>query len=144
MKIRLGFFLLLILFHLSGFTQNNLLALADADSAYVRKHALPNDLRLFYGLQGNNITLGSKRESDPTLNGNIYTNTNDYIGMGMTYKWLDGDLSYSVRGTTYLNEERSNLTQFKLGMSYTLQKIAFRGYIQDNRGVVVSGSDNEF
>jgi len=145
MKVRLPFILFLILFnHQSGFTQSNFLALADADSNYVRKPALPNDLRLFYGLQGNNITLGSKRESDPNLNGSIYTNTNDYIGMGITYKWLDGDLSYSVRGTTYLNEERSNLTQFKLGMSYTLRKIAFRGYIQDNRGVVVSGSENEF
>lgn len=145
MKIRLSLILLFTLINLIfGYAQNDLVSLIDADSTYIRKYILPNDIRLFYGLQGTNITLGSQRDADPDFNGNIYTNTNDYVGAGITYKWLDGDLSYSIRGTTYLNEERSNLTQFKLGMSYTLRKIAFRGYIQDNKGVVVSGEQNEF
>jgi hypothetical protein len=127
-----------------GLSQPNLLTLVDADSNYVRKHVLPNDLRLFYGGQGNSLSLGSKRENAPDFNGNIYANTNDYIGLGITYKWLDGDMSFSLPGTTYLREERSNLTQFKLGMSYTLRKIAVRGYFQESKGVVIAGANNEF
>jgi Domain of unknown function (DUF4421) len=145
MNFKAGFILIFILVNrFFGFTQPVLLPLADVDSSFVRKYSLKNDLRLIYGMQGNNLSLGSRNEGDPSVNGNIYTNTNDYLGMGMTYKWLDGDFSFSLPGTTYLHEERSNLTQFKLGMSYTLRKIAFRGYVQDSKGVVVSGANNEF
>ncbi len=103
-----------------------------------------NDFRLFYGGQGNNLALGSTRDDNTQLNGNLYTNTNDYIGFGVTYKWLDGDLSFSLPGTTYLKEERSNLSQFKLSVSYTQRKLAFRVYYMDSKGVVVSGAENEF
>jgi len=145
MKIRIGIALLLVIFYQSvGFTQVDFLTLADADSAYIRKPSWPNDFRLFYGGQGNNISLGTTRQSGPGFSGNIYANTNDYVGFGMTYKWLDGDLSFSLPGTTYLKEERSNLTQFKLALSVTLRKIVFRGYYMDSKGVVVSGEENEF
>src|SRR5688572_3079891 len=99
-----------------------LLPLDDADSSYVRKPFLKNDFRLIYGGQGNNLALGSTRDDETQLNGNLYTNSNDYIGLGITYKWLDGDLSVALPGTTYLKEERSNLTQFKLGVSYTQRR----------------------
>lgn len=125
-------------------TTLGLVTLKDADSSYVRKFTLKNDFRLFYGGQGNNLALGSKRDDGTQLNGNLYTNTNDYLGVGITYKWLDGDLSFALPGTTYLKEERSNLTQFKLGVSYTQRKLAFRAYYSDSKGVVVSGSGNEF
>jgi hypothetical protein len=145
MKIRAGSILLLILSnYLVGFTQHNLLILTDADSAYVRKFVLPNDFRLSYGGQGNNLSLGTSRTGDANLNGNIYTNTNDYIGVGLTYKWLDGDLSFSLPGTTYLNEERSTLTLFKLSMSYTQRKMIFRCYYSESKGMVMSGSEDEF
>jgi hypothetical protein len=144
MFVRL-FALLFILFNSqSGFAQTDLLVLDDADSSFIKKPGLSNDLRLFYGGQGNNITLGSNREGEPVLSGNIYTNTNDYLGIGITYKWLDGDLSYSLPGSTYLKEERSNLIQFKLAVSYTLRKMAFRAYYSDSKGVVVSGVENQF
>lgn len=118
--------------------------LEDADSSYVRKFVLKNDFRLFYGGQGNNLALGSERDDETQLNGNLYTNSNDYVGLGITYKWLDGDLSFALPGTTYLKEERSNLTQFKLGVSYTQRRLAFRAYYSDSKGVVISGSNNEF
>src|SRR6478752_7776048 len=99
-------------------TELGLLPVVDADSIYVRKFILKNDLRLFYGGQGNNLSLGSTRDDGTHLNGDLYKNTSDYIGAGITYGWLDGDISYSLRGTTYLKEERSNLTQFKLALGY--------------------------
>jgi hypothetical protein len=138
---------LLLLFSISQcFSQTlpGLLVLADADSNYVKKFSLKNDVRLFYGLQGNNLSLGSTRDDGTRINGDLYKNTNDYIGAGISYGWLDGDVSYALRGTTFLKEERSNLTQFKLAFSYTLRKIVFRGYYTESTGVVISGSDNEF
>src|SRR6478735_9254461 len=128
---------------LSQITKESI-SLEDADSGYVRKYILKNDFRLIYGGQGNNLALGSTRDDETQLNSNLYTNSNDYIGLGITYKWLDGDLSFALPGTTYLKEERSNLTQFKLGVSYTQRSLAFRVYYSDSKGVVVSGSSNEF
>ena len=138
--------ILLLTCYASCFSQitQELLPLDDADSSYVRKYLLKNDFRIFYGGQGNNLALGSKRDYETQLNGNLYTNSNDYIGLGITYKWLDGDLSFALPGTTYLKEERSNLTQFKLGLSYTQRRFVFRGYYSDSKGVIVSGSNNEF
>lgn len=121
-----------------------LLLRTDADSNYVRKFVYKNEIRMFYGVQGNNLSLGSTRDDETKLNGDIYKNTNDYIGLGITYGWLDGDISFSLPGTTYLKEERSNLTQLKLAFSYTRRKVVFRPYFINSTGVVVSGSDNEF
>ena len=125
-------------------TLPGLLPLSDADSSYIRKFSLDKEVRFTYGAQGNNLSLGSTRDDGTKVNGDIYKNTNDYIGAGITYGWLDGDISFSLRGTTYLKEERSNLTQFKLAFSYTRRKIVFRPYYSESTGVVVSGSDNEF
>jgi len=114
------------------------------DSAYILKYQLKNDLRLFYGAQGTNMAIGTKHEGATTINKNLYTNSNDFVGMGLTYKWIDGDVSFSIPGTTYLNEERSNLTQFKLSGSFSTRKVSLRGYISDSKGVVLSGAENEF
>lgn len=145
MKLRTGLLsIFLSLHHLYGFAQPDVIALYDADSVYIRKYVLLNDVRLFYGGQGNNISLGTKRNGETQLNGDVYTNTNDYIGVGLTYKWLDGDLSFALPGTTYLKEDRSNLTQFKLSMSYTMRSVIFRGYYTESKGMVISDAADEF
>src|SRR5688572_5691344 len=115
-----------------------------ADSSYIRTFIKSNDLRMFYGGQGNRLVLGSLRDGSPDLTKNIYNNTNDFIGLGITYKWLDGDMSFSLPGSTYLKEERSNLDQFKLSGSYTRRKVAFRGYLSNSKGVVISGDKDEY
>lgn len=144
MNFKIGL-LAVFLFYVSPcLGQEELLTLIDADSNYIRKFVLKNDLRFFYGGQGNNLSLGSTRDAETQLNGDLYKNTNDYIGAGITYGWLDGDLSFSLPGTTYLKEERSNLTQFKLAFSYTRRKIVFRWFYTESKGVVISGSGNEF
>lgn len=114
------------------------------DTTYFRTFVKPNDIRVFYGMQGNEMVLGSLRDGSPDVPNNIYHNTNDFIGIGGTYKWLDGDLSFSLPGTTYLHEERSNLDQFRLSASYTRRKLSYRGYLSDSKGVVVSGNQNEY
>jgi hypothetical protein len=119
-------------------------AAGDADSLYVRAFVKPNDARIFYGGQGNQMVLGSFRDGSPDLTRNIYHNTNDFIGLGLTYKWIDGDLYFSLPGTTYLKEERSNLDQFRLSASHTRRKMAYRGYLSESKGVIVSGNNDEY
>src|SRR5688572_26197912 len=114
------------------------------DSTYIRTFIKSNDVRIFYGGQGNRLVLGSLRDGSPDLTKNTYNNTNDFIGLGVTYKWLDGDMSFSLPGTTYLNEERSSLDQFKLSGSYTRRKIAYRVYLSDSKGMVVTGNNDEY
>src|SRR6478609_2473301 len=80
-------------------------AAKDADSVYIRTYVKANDVRMFYGGQGSGLVLGSLRDGSPGLAKDIYRNTNDFIGLGITYKWLDGDVYFSLPGTTYLNEE---------------------------------------
>ena len=116
----------------------------DVDSTYIRTFIKSNDLRMFYGGQGNRLVLGSLRDGSPDLTKNVYNNTNDFIGLGITYKWLDGDISFSLPGTTYLNEERSSLDQFKLSGSHTRRKVAYRAYLSDSKGMVVSGNKDEY
>ena len=119
-------------------------AIDDADSTFIRAFVRDNDVRIFYGGQGNRLVLGSLRDGSPGFTKNIYNNTNDFLGIGGTYKWLDGDLSFSLPGTTYLHEERSNLDQFKLSASHTRRKMAYRAYLSDSKGVTVSGNRNEY
>jgi hypothetical protein len=142
--IKLCFFLLLSI--TSAFSQDSRkpMALADADSNFVRSFELKRELRILYGLQGNNLSIGSVRDGRASLNGDLYRNTNDYLGAGITYGWLDGDLSFALPGTTYLKEERSNLKQFKFGLSHTRRKLVFRWYYMESKGAVLSSSDNEF
>ncbi len=116
----------------------------DADSLYIRTFIKSNDVRVFYGGQGNRLVLGSKRDGSADLTNNLFKNTNDFIGVGGAYKWLDGNISFSLPGTTYLKEERSNLDQFKLFASHTRRKISYRAYLSDSKGVVISGNNNEY
>jgi hypothetical protein len=138
--------LFLTLFVSTGLSQalKELVPFAEADSNFVRKFALSNDLRLFYGAQGNNLSIGSFHDIGTRFNGDLYRNTNDYIGVGLRYGWLDGNLSFSLPGTTYLKEERANLKQFKLAFNLTRRKIICRWYFTESEGVVLSSSDNEF
>jgi len=116
----------------------------DVDSVYVRTFMRPNDIRLFYGGQGNRMVVGSLVDGKPDLPKNLFHNTNDYIGIGLTYKWLDGDLYFSLPGTTYLKGERSNLDQFRLSASHTRRKMAYRVYLCDSKGVILSGDEDEY
>src|SRR5689334_12331748 len=130
MRLKIGLLALFVVLSVSSSigqaSSQKLVVLADADSNFVRKFVRNNDLRFFYGLQGNNLSIGSSRDTGTELNGDLYRNTNDYIGAGITYGWLDGDLSFSLPGTSYLKEERANLKQFKLIFNYSRRKLAFR------------------
>lgn len=113
-----------------------------ADSLYVIRSAFRHDVRFFYGAQGNSIIFGTKDKHTTLWQGDLYKNTNDYVGMGISYKFLDVDFSVALKGTSYLKESRSNLKQFRLGASYTRRKFALRGMISDSKGFVVEDGDS--
>ncbi|MFY0628435.1 MAG: DUF4421 family protein [Reichenbachiella sp.] len=137
-------FLVLIVIPVFSQKTTDLLPISGADSTYVRKFLRKNELRMFYGGQGNNLSIGSTRDKDINVNSDLYNNTNDFIGFGVTYGWLNGDMSFSLPGSTYLKEERSNLTQFKIALGHARRKMVYRMYYIESTGVVLSGSNNEF
>ena len=114
------------------------------DSTFVLNHLLRNDIRVFYGVQANSVIYGSSNDSNPSLYGDLYKNINDYIGVGITYKWIDGNLYFSLPGTTYFNQERSNLKQFSLALSSTGNQFAFRGYLHDTKGAIAETPETGF
>ena len=71
------------------------IVLREFDSTYIYKFERSNDARLFYGTQGASLEFGSRNETDLAIPTALYNNVNDFIGVGITYKILDADLSFS-------------------------------------------------
>ncbi|HMG90509.1 MAG TPA: DUF4421 family protein [Chryseolinea sp.] len=112
----------------------------DADSTYIMKYTREDDLRVIYGGQGSNISYGSTNEGDVLFGEALYNNVNDLAGFGLTYKFIDFDLAFSLPNVQIMDEESQNLSQFRLAYSYTMRKLAIRGYISDSKGVIVQQS----
>ena len=108
----------------------------EVDSNYVRNYSKLNDIRLIYGTQGSSLVYGSKNETNPTIPTSLFSNVNDFIGIGLTYKILDADLVFSLPKTRLLEEDRENLDQFRFSLSYTGRKFAIRGLISDTKGMI--------
>jgi hypothetical protein len=145
-RLALSLFLLLINLAVcqaqsSGSISLNLRKLAvppnDADSNYIMRYARQNDVRFLYGGEGTSLGFGSRYEGN-RISTSIYNNVNDLIGAGITYKIIDADISFSLPKTRLLEEDRENLTQFRLAMSYTGRTWAFRGYVTKSTGVISS------
>jgi len=116
----------------------------DADSTYILRYRLQNDIRLIYGAQGTNLSYGSTNENNEIINSSLYNNVNDLMGFGLTYKFIDFDLTYSLKNVQLLEEDRQNLSQFRVAYSYTMRRLAVRGYFLDSKGVIVEGTKDKF
>jgi hypothetical protein len=114
----------------------------DADSSYILKYIREDDIRVIYGGQGSNISYGSIDDGSALFSDALYNNVNDIAGFGLTYKFIDFDLTFSLRHVYLMDEERQNLSQFKLAYSYTMRKLAIRGYISEAKGVIVDQSND--
>lgn len=117
---------------------------ADADSLYIERYAKGNDVRLFYGGQGSSIAYGSSRKDNGTVNTSLYNNVNDLLGLGLTYKFIDFNLSYSLPSVRILHEDRQNLSQFRLSSRYTGRRFAVRGTFSNSKGVIVTDQGGDF
>ncbi len=114
----------------------NRATISDVDSIFVRKFDKPNDIRLIYGTQGSSLVYGSKNETNPAIPTSLFNNVNDFVGIGLTYKILDADITFSLPKTRLLEEDRENLDQFRFSLSYTGRKFAIRGLISDTKGMI--------
>ena len=112
----------------------------DADSTYIIRYIREDDIRVIYGGQGSNISYGSTNDGDALFGEALYNNVNDLAGFGLTYKFIDFDLTFSLPKVRIMDEERQNLSQFRLAYSYTMRKLAIRGYISESKGVIVQQS----
>lgn len=112
----------------------------DADSAFIRRYTREYDIRLIYGGQGSNISYGTAKDGSALFSDALYNNTNDLAGFGLTYKFIDFDLTFSLRKVNIMEEERQNLSQFRFAYSYTMRKLAIRVYLSDAKGVIVEES----
>jgi len=116
---------------------------SDADSNYVMRYSRANDIRFMYGAQGTSLAIGSTRNGND-INTALYNNVNDLIGVGITYKIIDADLSYSLPKTTLMEEDRENLEQFRFSLSYTGRQWAVRGFYLASRGIISTDEQGEF
>ena len=114
------------------------ISLVEIDSTFIYKFKKTNDARLFYGTQGYSMEFGSRRETDGEIPTSLYNNVNDFVGIGITYKIIDADLSFSLPKTRLLEEDRENLDQFRFSLSYTGRKFAMRGLMTSTNGVIVT------
>ena len=109
----------------------------DADSTYIMKYKREDDIRIIYGGQGSNISYGSTDDGSALFSDALYHNANDLAGFGLTYKFIDFDLVFSLKEVRLMDEERQNLSQFRFAYSYTMRKFAVRAYISNATGVIV-------
>jgi len=116
----------------------------DADTAYILRYSKENDVRLFYGGQGSSLAYGSKIEDNHVTNTALYNNVNDLVGFGLTYKFIDFDLSFSLPKVRIMEEDRLNLSQFRLFYSYTTRKFAIRAFFTDSKGVIIQDQGADF
>jgi hypothetical protein len=115
----------------------------DADSTYIMKYTRVEDIRVIYGGQGSSISYGSTNDGDRLFNDALYSNVNDLAGFGITYKFIDFDLTFSLPKVRIMDAERQNLSQFRLAYSYTMRKLAIRGYLSESKGVIVQSKDGK-
>lgn len=150
MKPTLLFLTLCISFH-SSLAQGSIsselhrekFAPSDADSSYILRYKRANDIRLLYGGVGTSLAFGSVRNGNQ-LNTQLFNNVNDLIGVGITYKVIDFDINYSLPKSVFLEEDRQNLKQFQLAMSYSTRKIVVRGFYQESQGMLSADAAGEF
>lgn len=116
---------------------------SDADSSYILRYKRANDVRLIYGGVGTSLAFGSVREGNQ-LNTQLFNNVNDLIGVGLTYKFIDFDISYSLPKSAFLEEDRQNLKQFRLAMSYSTRQWSVRGFYQESQGMLSADAAGTF
>lgn len=114
-----------------------------ADSLFIQSFVRKNDFRVTYSSQRYTLEYGSKREAAPT-GGGMFSNVSDLLGFGLTYKFIDFDLAFSIPMTTILANDVQNLSQFRLSGSYSGRKWTIRGYWLESTGLVASDASGQF
>ena len=126
------------------FRDSLFIAPTDADHHYIYKFKRKNVARVFYGAGDFGMIWGSTNLSNGSTHLKFTSNGNDFVGVGLGYKFIDFDLTFSVPNTSVIATERNKVTQFQLAASYTGRMFSIRGYGMSYRGLISVSDDNTF
>ena len=115
----------------------------DADSIYILRFTRKNDFRVSYISQRTSLGYGTKVEGTK-VNMAMYNNVSDMLGFGLTYKFIDFDLAFSLPQSHFQDTGLQNLTQFRLSGTYTSRKYLIRGYYFKSDGMVAVDEADQF
>ena len=87
------------------------------DSLYLRGFNRKNDFRLNYTSQRYLLNYGSRHKNFST--GNKFSNVSDLVGFGLTYKFIDFDIAFSLPQSQVLQTGLQNLKLFRLAGSFS-------------------------
>ncbi len=121
----------------------SLRTLDGADSLFVRGFPPKNDFRVTYLSQRYLLEYGSKRGEAPN-GGGVFTNTSDLLGAGLTYKFIDIDVAFSLPQSRVLQTGLQNLQQFRLSGSFSFRRWTIRGYWLQSTGLVAADPAGQF
>lgn len=125
-----------------GQSADGLQTLEGVDSSYVRGYVRKYDVRAHYTSQRYMLEYGSKKGGGPTTG--QFSNVNELLGGGFTYKFIDLDLAFSLPSSHILETGVQNLQQFRLSGSFTSRRWNIRGYWLQSTGLVATDADGAF
>jgi len=126
----------------AGQSPGGLKTLEGVDSGYVRAYTRQYDVRMHYTSQRYMLEYGSKKSGGPTEG--QFSNVNELMGGGLTYKFIDLDLTFSLPSSHILETGVQNLQQFRLSGSYSGRRWNIRGYWLQSTGLVATDADGQF
>ncbi len=118
--------------------------LSDTDPSFIKSFSRSNDFRIIGGGLGHVLNYQSSNEQNQRLNLDTYTNVALLTGFGLTYKFIDFDLTFTVKSFQPTNNDIGNLDQFRLLASYTARSNSFRLYVSDSKGVISTNPETDF
>lgn len=113
------------------------------DTMFIRTLYFPNEVRATIGTKASSVIYGSQNES-ANISENYFNNVSDMIGVGLTYKFIDFDLSFTLPKTRFMDEGIQNLQQFRLSGSYYGDRWTIQGAWRNSTGLVATDAGGEF
>lgn len=128
----------------SFFADGLLQPVPGTDSNYIARFKLSNELRFVYGGSDFSMLWGSSKAGN-NKDANFSSNSNDYIGLGLTYKFIDADLTLALRNSSLFPFERKTLRQFKLAAGFmATNNMHLRFYVNRYKGLIAFTNQDDF
>jgi hypothetical protein len=133
---------ILSVYSLSANGQAMIRSIKGVDSTYVMVFSRKNDFRMHYTSQRYTLQYGSTREG--STEPGLYSNVTELLGGGLTYKFIDLDLAFSLPSSKIISTGIQNLTQFRLSGTYSSRRWTVRGYWLQSTGLVAADASGQF
>ena len=129
----------------SFFADSLLQPVPGTDSNYIARFKLSNEVRFVYGGSDFSMLWGSSKADNNTKAANFSSNSNDYMGLGLTYKFIDADVTLALRNSALFPFERKTLRQFKLAAGFmATNNMHLRFYVNRYKGLIAFTNEGAF